>query len=339
MTSEGAKDRVIVGSGDHRFEVYDDWAKLPEGWDFREAVGVTCDSHDRVYVFSRSEHPVCVFDRDGNFLSSWGEGDAFTRPHSIFCSPDDHIWIADDCGHVVHKFTPDGQLLMTLGERGKPSDTGIEDNDFRTIKRRAGPFNLPTHPHVTADGDIWISDGYGNTAIHHFSPDGKLLFTFGEPGKGESQFSVPHGIMLSRDGILYVCDREYSRIQRFDQDGNFIDFFGDVSRPCLTAEDKDGLIYVAEVGFRAGMYHGMPVPDDPPNSNVSIFTPTGELVTRWGGPESELPGNFWAAHGIALDSHGDIYTAEVRPGAFEEIKPQGEEAPSGVPVLQKFVRI
>jgi DNA-binding beta-propeller fold protein YncE len=339
MTSESSKAPVIVGTGDLKFEAYDHWEKLPEGWDFREAVGVTCDSRDRVYVFSRSEHPVTVFDREGNFLSSWGEGDLFVRPHSIYCSPDDAIWIADDCGHVVHKFTQDGQLLMTLGERGKPSDTGIENNDFRTIKQAAGPFNLPTHPHVTPDGDIWISDGYGNASVHRFSPDGKLLLTFGEPGTGEGQFSVPHGVMLSRDGIIYICDREYSRIQRFDQEGNFIDFFGEVARPCLTVEDKNGLIYVAEVGFRAGMYHGMPIPENASGSRVSVFTPEGELVSRWGGDDPEATGSFWCAHGIALDSHGDLYIAEVRPGAFEEIKPQGEEAPSGVSVLQKFVRI
>jgi len=337
--TDNQKDPVIVGSGDTQFEAYDDWAKLPNGFEFKEGVGVACDSHDRVYVFSRSENPVMVFERDGTFVSSWGDGDTFVRPHSIYVAPDDSVWCADDHGHVVHKFTPDGQLLMTLGERGVASDTGVEGMDFRTMKQAAGPFNLPTHPHVTVDGDVWVSDGYGNAQIHKFSSDGKLLLSFGEPGTGEGQFGVPHGVMVSSEGLVYVSDRENSRIQRFDQDGKFVDMWTDVARPCLTVEGKDGLIYVAEVGWRVGMYHGQAVPDNPPPARVSVFTKKSELVARWGGENPPDVGSFWAAHGISIDSHGDLYVSEVRPGLYELKKPQGNEAPTDIPVLQKFVRI
>jgi hypothetical protein len=65
---------MIVGSGDYRYRVNADWAKLPEGWSFKEVGGVGVDSHDNVYVFNRGDHPMMVFDRDGNFLRSWARG-------------------------------------------------------------------------------------------------------------------------------------------------------------------------------------------------------------------------------------------------------------------------
>ena len=64
---------VILGSGEHRYRVVEDWAKLPDGWEFRDVAAVAVDSKDQVYVFNRGEHPVIVFDREGNFLRSWGE--------------------------------------------------------------------------------------------------------------------------------------------------------------------------------------------------------------------------------------------------------------------------
>ena len=71
---------VILGSGEHRYRVVENWAKLPDGWEFRDVAAVAVDSKDHVYVFNRGQHPMMVFDRDGNFLRSWGEG--LLRPRS-----------------------------------------------------------------------------------------------------------------------------------------------------------------------------------------------------------------------------------------------------------------
>src|SRR5262249_19178394 len=139
----------------------DHWAKLPPGYSWPEVAGVATDSRDRVFVFNRGEHPVMVFECDGKFLRSWGEG-AFVRPHGITIGPDDSVYCSDDSGHVVRKFTPEGRLLLTLGTSGKPSDTGASGNDFRTIRRAGPPFNYPTNLALAADGTMFVSDGYGN---------------------------------------------------------------------------------------------------------------------------------------------------------------------------------
>jgi hypothetical protein len=76
-----------IGTGDLRYEALAQWESLPDGWSFVEVAGVATDSRDQVYVFNRGEHPLVVFDRDGGFKTSWGEGQ-FQRPHGIFIGPD-----------------------------------------------------------------------------------------------------------------------------------------------------------------------------------------------------------------------------------------------------------
>ena len=213
---------------DFGYRADDEWAKLPAGWSWNEAPGVATDSQDRVYVFHRGEHPVLVFDREGNFLRSWGEG-IFVRPHGITIGPDDSVYCTDDQAHVVHKFSPDGRLLMTLGTPGKPSDTGATSNDFRTVKYSGPPFNFPTNLAIAPNGDLFISDGYGNARVHHYSPDGKLLNSWGEPGAGKGQFHIPHGIAIDAAGSVWVADRENSRIQIFTPEGKFVAEWTDVA--------------------------------------------------------------------------------------------------------------
>ena len=108
---------IIVGSGEHRYEVIENWGKLPDGWHYGEVAAVGVDSKDNVYVFARSEHPMMVFDRDGNFLRSWGEG-LFRRPHGVHLAPDDTIYCTDDGDHTVRRLTLEGKLLLEIGVPG-----------------------------------------------------------------------------------------------------------------------------------------------------------------------------------------------------------------------------
>lgn len=290
----------------------ENWAKLPPGFGWPEVAGVATDSRDRVFVFNRGDHPVIVFDRDGLYLFSWGEG-VFARPHGITLGPDDSVYCTDDMGHCVRKFTPDGQLLMTLGTPGRPSDTGATSIDFRTIKHSGPPFHYPTNLALDKNGDMFISDGYGNACVHHFAPDGRLIDSWGEPGDGKRQFHVPHGIAIDSEGIIWVADRENSRIVRYARNGEIISEDYDVARPSNLFVDVNGDIYIAELGYRAGMWPGTSPPTpDATGGRVSIFERTGKLKARWGGGDNPCaPGDFFAPHDICVDSHGDIYVAEV----------------------------
>ena len=310
--SQSRLQTALVGAGEFSYSANADWARLPAGQSWLEVVAVATDSRDRVFVFSRSENPVTVFEPDGRYLFSWGAGQ-FVRPHGITIGPDDTVYCTDDTDHTVRKYTPEGRLLLTLGTSGQPSDTGATSVDYREIRRAGPPFNYPTNLALAADGSLYITDGYGNARVHHFSPDGRLLKSWGEPGAGPGQFHVPHGIAIDAEGTIYVADRENSRLQRFTPDGKYLDEWTDVARPSEVFIDPAGNIFVAELGFRAGMFPGNAPPGPgATGGRMSIFSPDGQLQARWGGGDNPCsPGDFFAPHDIWIDRRGDLYVSEV----------------------------
>ena len=337
-----------IGTGEFVYEVSAQWARLPAGWSFGEVTGVAVDSRDRVYVLSRGEHPVTIFDRHGDFQAAWGEG-VFRRPHGIHIGPDDAVYCADDVDHTVRKFGPDGQVLFTLGTRDRPSDTGYDGEDLLSIRRGGPPFNRPTSIALGPTGVIYVTDGYGNARVHKFSPDGQHLLSWGEPGTGPNQFHLPHGVAVDRAGMVYVGDRQNNRIQIFSPQGELINTWHDVARPNDMQFDATGNLYVAELGHQLGWMpmfvlrpdgrggtsfeQSKPTPDvrNAP-SRVSVFSPEGRLLARLCGDDACAPGGFFAAHGICVDSRRDVYVGEV------VISASGNTAPPGCHVLQKLVR-
>ncbi|HTE16880.1 MAG TPA: peptidyl-alpha-hydroxyglycine alpha-amidating lyase family protein, partial [Armatimonadota bacterium] len=286
-----------AGSLCGNYTVQAGWEGLPMGWSFVEVAGVATDAEDRVSVFNRGAHPVIVFDRDGRFLRSWGEG-VFVRPHGITVGPDGAVYCVDDADHTVRKFTPEGELLLTLGASGRASDTGAAGVDYRTIRRAGPPFHFPTNLALAPSGEMYVTDGYGNARVHKFSPEGRLLLSWGEPGEGPGQFHLPHGIAVDPEGRVYVADRENSRLQIFNSDGKCLAEWTDVARPCQVFVDADGLVYVAELGYRAGMFPGaVPPSTDATGGRVSLFSQDGQLLARWGGGHDPCaPGDFFAPH-------------------------------------------
>ncbi|HUG91207.1 MAG TPA: peptidyl-alpha-hydroxyglycine alpha-amidating lyase family protein [Planctomycetaceae bacterium] len=331
--SDGASTR---GADAHRYRVVAGWPRLPAGCDLVEVAAVATDSQDRVYVFNRGRRPVVVFSEDGDFLHAWGEG-LFARAHGITIGPDDAVYCVDDVDHTVRKFTTDGRLLMTLGASGRFSDTGATSLDFRTIQQSGPPFHYPTDLALAPSGELYVSDGYGNARVHRFSAEGTLIGSWGEPGDGPGQFRIPHGIAVDAQGRVYVADRENSRIQRFTRDGESLDEWADIARPCEVFIDPDGAVYVAELGYRAGMWPGISAPHpDATGGRLSVFNLDGELLTHWGGGENPCaPGDFFAPHDVWVDRRGSVYVSEVVMSAG------GNRGlvPSDCHCVQKFARI
>ncbi len=294
------------------YSANDHWAQVPSAWSWTEVSAIAIDSRDRVFVFNRGDHPVMIFDAAGSFIAAWGEGQ-FARAHGITIGPDDAVYCVDDLDHTVKKFTPDGKLLLTLGRSGQPSDTGATSVDYREIRRVGPPFNFPTNLAVAPSGELYVADGYGNARIHRFTATGEWIQSWGALGREPGQFQLPHGIAIHADGTVFVADRENSRLQLFTLDGKYLDEWRDVARPCQVSFDRAGLVYVAELGYRAGMWPGTSPPTpDATGGRVSIWTRQGELVARWGGGERPTAtGDFFAPHDIRVDSQGDVYVAEV----------------------------
>jgi hypothetical protein len=327
-----------VGEGEYRYEVAEGWGQLPAGWEYGDVTGVGTDSRGRVYVFTRSEHPVIIFNREGRFLGSWGEG-TFRRAHGLTVAPDDVVWCTDEGDHTVRKYTLDGHLLQTLGTKDRPSDTGYTGargaGCLRTIRWGAGPFNRPTKVAVAPNGDIYVTDGYGNARVHHFSAAGELTASWGEPGEGPGQFMLPHSLFVHPDGRVFVCDRENSRIQIFSPTGDHLTSWTNLLRPAGIWLQGDR-VYVSELYWQAGELDmvGRVMPETR-WSRVSVRDLDGRVLASWGEADPFALGNFASAHDLCVDLHGDIYVGEVALTALSRTGRYGPRAHA----LQKFIRL
>jgi DNA-binding beta-propeller fold protein YncE len=304
------------------FQISEAWEQLPAGYLHPDVAAVDVDADGRVYLFCRGDHPVMVYERDGRFIRSWGEGVFTLRAHGITVAPDGAIWCIDDADHTVRKFTTAGELLMTIGTPRRPSDTGYDGVNHGSVKRAAGPFNRPTNLAVAANGDLYVSDGYGNARVHRFSAKGQLIRSWGEPGSGPAQFRLVHAVAVHADGRVFVCDRENDRIQIFSHEGEYLSEWSSVQRPTQIVFDGRGRAIVSELTWRAGMtsFRKGPVAKSLA-SRVAILDMTGTVLARlgdegpidetWGAADPCRPGNFCAPHDLALDPNGDLYVAEV----------------------------
>jgi DNA-binding beta-propeller fold protein YncE len=240
-----------------------------------------------------------VLDREGNFVTSWGEG-LFSRAHGLHIDSEDNLYCTDDSDHTVRKCSTDGKVLLTIGIPNKPA-----------LFMSGEPFHRCTHTALSPKGEIYVSDGYGNACVHKYTPDGKLIKTWGEPGTDPGQFNIVHNIATDADGFVYVADRENHRVQVFDGNGNYEAQWNNLHRPCALycCGGKQPNFVVGELG------PGMPVNRKVPNlgPRLTIVDAKGKRIARLGGengPGLET-GKFLAPHGIALDSKGDIYVGEV----------------------------
>ncbi len=313
---------VILGEGNFKYEALDEWEKLTDGVRLIETPGVAVNSKDEVFAFTRNaDNPIVVFDREGNILRTFGQGIFGKRTHGILIGPDDSVWCVDDGIHTITKFTSEGKLLMTIGTTGEPSKIWSGE-----------PFNRPTHAAVSPNtGNIYITDGYGNSRVHKYTPDGKLILSWGEPGIDAGQFIRPHNVAVDADDLVYVADRECHRMQVFDADGKFITMWNNIHRPDGMTLGPDGNIYIGELNGMGGV-------DDAPGlgHRVSILSRKGELLARFGdAEEGDEAGKFIAPHGIAVDTHGDIYVGEV---AFT-IRGSHLDPPKEYRSLKKLVKV
>lgn len=266
-------------TGGVHYRVVAGWPTVPDNRQLGPMAAVAADAGDRIYLFQRAVTPILVFDKDGKFLRSWGDGLVKTA-HGLRIDRDGNVWITDIGSHLVMKFSAEGKLLLTLGQKDQAGDT-------------ADRFNKPTDVAVAADGTIYVSDGYGNSRVVKFSKDGKYLKEWGKKGKGEGEFNLPHAIFLDAKGLVHVGDRENNRIQVFDTEGKFLSQWKESGAPYGLHLTSDRVL-VAD-----GRAHG-----------VNVLDLRGKRLGGWGEKGME-PGQFNVPHWICADSQGAIYVAEV----------------------------
>lgn len=292
------------------YRAVEDWAKLTEGRPWGSTAAVDVDTNDHIWVAERCGANSCVdstlapileFDQSGKLVKSFGAG-LFVFPHGIAIDKEGNVWVTDgqgknSKGHQIFKFSRDGQILMTLGKAGVAGDEPDE-------------FNQPSDVIVAANGDIFVADGHGgnsNARIVKFSRDGKFIKAWGKKGIAPGEFDTPHGLAFDSKGRLFVADRNNNRIQIFDQEGNFIEQWTQFSRPSGIFIDAKDNIYVADsesnsVRAHPGWKRGIRI-GNVRDGYVTAFIPD---------PVENVKGTS-AAEGVAADSLGNIYGAEVGP--------------------------
>jgi len=266
------------------------WPKLPDDVQLGPVSAVAVDREDRVYVFHRGKRPVLVFDRDGNFLRSWGD-DQVKTAHGLRVDRDGNVWVTDIGNHRVLKFDAEGKLLLALGKKGEPGE---------------GPdrFNKPTDVAVGPGGEFYVTDGYGNSRVAKFSREGKFLKQWGKKGSGPGEFDLPHAVVLDGQGRLYVGDRENDRIQVFDTEGRFLAQWKEGGAPFGLALGE-GRLFVAD--GRANW--------------VKVLDLEGRALGRWG-EKGSGPGQFNMPHMLCVDSRGAVYVAEVNGRRVQKFVPR-----------------
>jgi peptidylamidoglycolate lyase len=297
------------------YELVKDWPQLPTDYKLSQVTGVGVDTAQNILLFHRtgrhwiepfpdstiSVNTILVLDREsGKILSAFGAG-YFVMPHGLTVDRWNNVWVTDVGLHQVFKFTHDGQLLMKWGEARKSGNDSAH-------------FFLPTDVAIAGDGSFYVSDGYGNSRVVHFSAEGHFIGQWGSKGDKPGEFNIPHGIDLDSLGNVFVADRENNRIQSFSPDGKFQKEWKNDSANqlySLTISRTTGEIFAIDyLSYLDTVIKG---------SDVMLLDPSLKFLSRFGrsgnysGPKSRY-------HDIAVDRDGNLYVGDILGNTIQKFQ-------------------
>jgi hypothetical protein len=204
------------------FESVANFFKLPAGLYMGEGVGVATNSKGHVFVYTRSgETRLFEFDQNGTFVKEFGVGSyGFSFAHAVRVDKDDNVWAVDEGTNVIQKFSADGKLLMVLGKRPDPLEqlSIMPGGGQYSGANKPYSFHRETDIGWDAQGNIFVTDGYGDSRVVKYDKSGRFIKSVGTRGNGNLQFSTPHAMAVDAKGNVYVADRGNSRIVVLDND-------------------------------------------------------------------------------------------------------------------------
>ena len=298
--------RTQPANNEHSYHVVHGWPRLPDDYMLGEVSGVAVDSHNHVFVFHRggrkysaeanlptiSEPTILCFDgQNGEKISAFG-ANQFVVPHGLRVDRDDNLWLTDVGLHQVFKLSHDGKVLLSLGTARTPGQDGTH-------------FDKPTDVAIAADGTIYVSDGYGNSRVALFSPDGKFLSQWGNAkGDKPGEFNLPHSISIDAEGRVYVADRENRRIQVFDHTGKFLAVWKreELGRPFAVTIGPDNFAYVVDGSDQK--------PAPPDHGGLFRLDLNGNILSRWS-RYGNYDGQINVGHDLAVGKDGAVYVGDI----------------------------
>jgi hypothetical protein len=301
------------------FHSVPDFLRLPPNLYLGEGIGVATNSKGHIFVYTRSQLTrLFEFDARGNFLREIGEGlYGFAFAHAVRVDPQDNIWAVDEGSNMVIKFNPEGRVLMVLGRRPEPFD--LAPAPPRATAPGQYTFNRPTDVAWDTAGNIFVSDGYGNSRVVKYDKNGRFIATVGSKGSAPGELNLPHTIATDSKGNVYVGDRSNARIQVFDNDLSLKTIYDNVGAPWALCVSP---------GPHQYLYSSNSNPD---SNNAQLNAVTGEIykmeldgtiVGKFGKPGKQL-GQFSTVHEIDCRNPNEILVSEITAWRVQKIVLQG----------------
>ncbi len=336
----GTSANAWAQSSAPKYEVDPSWPKpFPAKWVTGQVSGVCVDAQDNVFIVNRNNMtdkeaevaqqapPFIEIDPGGQVVNSFGDWKTVPNTtHGCTIDSENNFWTAGNGDGIIQKYSHDGKLMLQIGKRG------VVDTSDGTLKGRAlnsshTQFYMPSDIAVDpANGDVYVSDGYGNSRIAVFDKDGKFLRQWGhqgtkaeaEAGVGGAFMQVVHCVALSNDGLIYVCDRQGDRIQVFDKSGNFKNNIW-IKRGSAYPDNWGTTWWIGFSSDRQQKY--MYVADGGDEQVKILDRASGEVLASFGRPGHQA-GEFDHGHTLAVDSQGNVFVAETDWGRrVQKFKP------------------
>jgi hypothetical protein len=282
------------------------WPQRPADVPWGQMPGIAIDRQDNVWIYTRTNPTVQVYAPDGRYLFGWRAESTNSIAHFIRFDAAGNVWTADVGLHLITKRSPDGRVLLTLGTKGQPGED-------------ANHFNKPTDMAFARNGDIFVTDGYGNNRVVHFDKDGRFIKAWGTLGIAPGQFSIPHSIGIDSKGRVYVADRNNVRVQVFNQRGKLLDVWQNVLTPWgiwVSPKDEIWICGSSPMPWVTDpKYPTAPLGCPPKDQLFARFDAAGRVRDLWtlpkGPDDHEQPGDVNWLHAIAFDSKGNVYLGDI----------------------------
>lgn len=322
---------LVVGEGEHKFEVIHDWAKLPSQFTWQTTHNVAVDAAGNLYVIHEGkkdlkDHPsIFVFDPQGQYITSFGK-QFQGGGHGIEIRKEGGEEFLYVCAYQHLKtFAKMSLKGETVWQKYAPMDSKVyaKDEDSKPTGAWGRNRFMPTNFAWLDGGDFLLVDGYGAFVVHRYDKDGNWKSTFGGPGKGEGKFNTPHGIWVDarpgKDPRIVVCDRANHTLQFFSLDGKYLKTVTGFGLPA-NAETWKGLLVVPELHARVSLLDAEDkvvarLGDDVQRVNAKDGGGIRNDSKRW------VSGKFVHPHDACFGADGSIYVAEwVATGRISKLK-------------------
>jgi hypothetical protein len=301
------------------FDSVPNFLKFPPGIYLGEGIGVATNSKGHVFVYTRSgETRLFEFDQNGTFVRELGQGlYGFTFAHAVRVDKDDNVWAVDEGSNMVIKFNPAGRVVMTLGRRPEAVDelTAMSGNGSQPNSNKPYSFNRPTDVAWDAQGDIFVSDGYGDNRVVKYDKNGRFIKSAGTRGNGQGQLNLPHTMAADAQGNIYIGDRSNARVQVWDNDLNFKAIYDQVGSPWAVCVSP---------GPHQYLFVSNSVPD---NGDSRAAAQTGEIykmeldgtiIGKFGRAGKALK-EFSTVHEIDCRNPNELFVSEITDWRVQKI--------------------